>query len=117
MTHQFHAYVVSRDGVARYVGVTTKGVMRRWNYGHKQPGGKTRTALRDAIRKYGSSAFTVEHVASAWDIASLSDLERILIEQYDTLTPNGYNLKTGGFIGIVYSDEVRKRISEVTRGR
>ena len=107
----FHAYVVKREGVVRYVGVTTRGVERRWNHGHRQPGGKTRTALKDAIRKYGKDAFTVEHVACAWDTESLSDLERILIDQYGTLSPEGYNLKGGGFIGIVYSDEIRARIS------
>jgi group I intron endonuclease len=113
----FDAYIVSRNGEPRYVGVTTRGVDKRWRYGHLQPGGKTKSALKDAIKRHGRDAFVVEHVASARDMAELSDLERILIEQYNTLTPHGYNLKTGGFEGVTYSDEIREKIGAAKRGK
>lgn len=113
----FHAYVVSKDGMECYIGVTTRSVEKRWKYGHLQPGGKGRSALKEAIKKYGKEAFTITHIASAKNAVDLSELEKILVSQYNTIAPNGYNLTPGGFENIVSSKEVRKKIADANRGK
>jgi hypothetical protein len=68
------------------------------------------------IRKYGIDLFTFDHVACAFDEQSLSELEEILITQYDTFK-NGCNLTTGGQKRFGFSDETRALMSQRMTGR
>lgn len=106
---QFHAYLVSKGGVPKYVGITKRGVMVRWSE-HKKTQSQN-TAMANAIRKHGVDAFTVEHIASAIDYESLCAIERSLIEQYGTMSPKGYNLKEGGKQCFKFSEETKARMS------
>lgn len=111
----FNAYIVRIIATDRvcYVGATTRAVAERWQELKRQ----TQTAsLRAAIREYGYEAFEVVHVASAWDTASLSALEAILIAQYNTLEPNGYNSTTGGQQRFAMSLLTRARMSAAKKG-
>lgn len=105
----FDAYTVSLNGVVKYVGVTVQGVMARWK-AHIAPSSAC-IALRNAIQKHGASSFIIEHVACARSAEELGDLEAALIEQYHTISPKGYNLKSGGIRNVVFSDEVREKLS------
>ena len=104
----YQAYTVSRDGVVKYVGVTVRSLAVRWRQHCKVNSGCR--ALAAAIRKYGTDAFVIEHVASARDIAELGRLERDLIAQYNTLSPKGYNLRTDNMLNSVVSEETRVRL-------
>jgi len=102
-----------------YIGITTESLSRRVqrhiNYARKN----RPYALSAAIRKYGEKSFTAEHIASTKTVDDLVHVERILIKQYGSICPNGYNM-TGGGEGsycIKPSVEKRRKISESLSGR
>ena len=78
----------------QYVGITTQTVSQRWSDHCKA----NDTYLARAIRKHGKISFIIEHIASAGTIDDLKELEKILIQQHQTLKPNGYNVHPGGDI-------------------
>jgi hypothetical protein len=51
--------------------------------------------LVNAINKHGFDNFTKEVLWEGEDTQT-PEMERLMISKYDTLAPNGYNLKTGG---------------------
>lgn len=51
--------------------------------------------LHEAIRKYGEEKFYIE-VVEECDYEKLDELERYYIKKFNTLTPNGYNILSGG---------------------
>ena len=55
-------------------------------------------ALNNAIRKYGQNSFTIEVICET-DMDNIDDKEIQYINHYNSLVPNGYNLKTGGAKG------------------
>ena len=91
-----------------YIGQTTMPLQRRWYlHCHKSSGC---TALHNAIQKHGSTNFTVEQIDIACDKSELDKKEQFWIEHYQSVVPNGYNLKSGGNTPH-YSHESRKRMS------
>lgn len=66
--------------------------------------------LNNAIRKYGVSDFIVELVEYC-KIEDANDKEIFYIKEYNSLYPNGYNLKNGGSI-FTHSEESKKRVSK-----
>lgn len=56
------------------------------------------TALNAAIRKYGPKKFLVNCIMTC-PLESMDEWEEKLIKEYNTLSPNGYNLNTGGAKG------------------
>lgn len=54
--------------------------------------------LNNAIRKYGHSNFDLEVICDC-DLDDIDNNEMLYIKQYNSLVPNGYNLKTGGAKG------------------
>ena len=81
----------------QYVGLTAEYHKRLIS--HKCA--KTKSAFHAAIREYGYDNFVFTHIADAFDLQAACDLERMLIQQHNTLSPNGYNLTVGGQIGPV----------------
>lgn len=79
-----------------YLGITKRGSKRRWAEHISDARTGKMTALHIAIREFGIEAFTVEEICCARDVADLCEVERILIRQYDTRQPNGYNGDAGG---------------------
>jgi len=65
--------------------------------------------LNNAIRKYGVADFVVE-LLEYCAISDANDREIFYIAKYETLFPNGYNLKNGGSV-FTHSDESKKRVS------
>lgn len=98
-----------------YIGRTKRPLHERW-YAHcHRNSGCLR--LRNAIQKYGKESFKIEAIASAWNAENLIGLEALLIEQENTLSPNGYNLrKDTGFGSPEMSKETRQRMSERRKG-
>jgi len=73
-------------------------------------------ALNNAIRLYGAENFTVEVIDECNGSDEANDLETMYIALYNTLTPNGYNIKKGGS-GDRHTDESRAKISASKVGK
>jgi group I intron endonuclease len=65
--------------------------------------------LNNAIRKYGATDFTCE-LLEYCEIKDASDREIHFIKTFNSLFPNGYNLKNGGSV-FTHSEESKKRLS------
>lgn len=85
------------------------GIQNRWRL--HCASNSTCGPLKRAISEYGKSAFIIEQVDSADTREELNQKERFWIEKENTLAPNGYNKKPGGY-HITYSQEAKRRMSE-----
>lgn len=65
--------------------------------------------LNNAIRKYGKENFCVELIEYC-ETENADERETFYTLQLNTLFPNGYNLKLGGFV-FTHSDESKRRLS------
>ena len=102
-----------------YIGITTELLSRRVQRHINYARANKPYALSAAIRKYGERSFVAEHIASAKNKNDLACIERMAIDQYSSICPNGYNM-TGGGEGTYHikpSEEKRKKISDSLSGR
>ena len=65
--------------------------------------------LNNAIRKYGVEDFVVELIEYC-EISNADEREIHHIKEFNSLFPNGYNLKNGGSV-FTHTDESKKRVS------
>lgn len=70
--------------------------------------------LYDAIRKHGIGNFTSEIIWRCLDKVSLDISEDSFITLFETLSPNGYNLRGGGHSG-KFTDEVKIKIGALAK--
>jgi group I intron endonuclease len=98
----------------QYVGIT-KRLNRRWTE-HKMMNGDC-IALYSAFKKYGVDNFVFTHIADAFDKDAACTIERLLIEEKNTIAPHGYNMTTGGDGGFVMSEESRAKMSAAKKGK
>jgi group I intron endonuclease len=70
--------------------------------------------LNNAINKYGPDAFIVEAILTC-KIDDMTKYEDYFINKYNTLVPNGYNLRGAGRCGRA-SDETKRKMSESPAG-
>lgn len=96
-----------------YVGQTIQDVEARWK-DHLKKGSNCRY-LKSAINKYGVDNFDFKLVCITFD-NQLDDMEIKYIEQYNSLVPNGYNLRLGGNSGR-HNAETKQKISESLKNR
>lgn len=79
-----------------YIGQTVQPD-KRW-YQHKNMAAQEQPLMiiSRAIKKYGNDYFDFEVIAGckSWDDAN--DVETLLVSQYNSLVPNGYNVAAGG---------------------
>ena len=79
--------------------------------------GKGNRLIANAVKKYGNQdAFTYEILEANVFDELLPDLEVAYIAQFNTLSPHGYNLDSGGSHKIP-SEETRRKISKAHKGR
>lgn len=103
----------------KYIGQSINDPL--WVHGRvpKHFSGKTKgcSAIHAAIKKYGKDVFDVEviHYPGA-SIEALNAIEEWQIVKHGTLSPNGYNLKSGGGNGR-YSLESRQKMSDSHKGK
>ena len=111
LRHPPQAYLVTNKvNGKQYIGVTVKGIRRRWQ-GHidsARLGAKI--GIDGAIGVYGLESFMVEWIASAKSQEDLFELEKLLIAQHSTKGPNGYNMTDGGR-GCAPTEEQKRRLS------
>jgi len=94
----------------QYVGITSRPIENRINE-HRTA--TTKSAIHDAIVKYGIENFTVEQIDTANTYEELLEKEIHWIEKLNTFG-SGYNLTKGGegSLGRIASEETRQRLSE-----
>ena len=73
-------------------------------------------AFRDAIDKYTWDNFSHEILEENLTLEEANIFEELYITEYNTLSPNGYNLTTGG-LNYKKSEETCKKISESILGK
>lgn len=69
--------------------------------------------FHNALRKYGTNAFTFEVIAEAMSIEELNSLETFYIEHYDSID-NGFNIRQGGDNKTHHPESI-KRMSEAQK--
>lgn len=110
----------TRTHYKRLDKIIETGIQHRWKQ-HKSKAKQCKTEdvkkqcrfLNSAINKYGSDNFNIEEVHKC-DLKDIDYWEDYFIKKYNTLAPNGYNLREGGMSGSP-SDELRKHLSRKTK--
>lgn len=100
-----------------YIGQTIESLSKRWKR-HTWTSTKKRNAMAitNAIIKYGEENFIIEKIDDATSLEELNNKEEYYISTYNSLSPNGYNLQTGGGNRRL-SDETKLKISISNTGR
>jgi group I intron endonuclease len=101
-----------------YIGQTVGTMEDRWS-DHSRPcrgKNKNRSAVAQAISKYGKENFTMTQIDSADTLDELNTKEIKYIAQFNSLSPNGYNLLVGGNNKLCH-EETKAKISETLKGR
>lgn len=95
-----------------YIGQTNN--LHRRNTVHKNTAGCR--AFAAAIKKYGWESFAHEVLVDGLTLEEANRLEPELIANHNTMSPNGYNLRSGGE-SPAFSDETRKKLSDAAKER
>jgi group I intron endonuclease len=99
----------------QYVGQTLHpDIHTRWNQHKRKCKTMLGRCLFNAYVKHGIENFKFEIVCICFDEAC-NELEEFYIEKFNTLSPNGYNLKSGGK-NSRQNEETKKLISEKKKG-
>jgi group I intron endonuclease len=100
----------------KYIGQTQqKDIETRWK-AHKSLDKRTiGRYLLNAYTKYGIDKFKYQIICICFDEAC-NELEEFYINKFNSLSPNGYNLKAGGKNSKHHPDTIKK-MSEVLKGR
>lgn len=69
-----------------------------------------------AIRKHGKKNFSIKTLAKCNSLEELNHREQYYIRLFDTLYPNGYNLRPGGDNSMP-SDSTKKKMSKAKIGK
>lgn len=96
-----------------YVGQSVD-INNRWKE-HKKLHSNNSTYLYNSLKKYSSDGFDWV-VLEECSKEQLNSREIHWIEKLDCISPNGYNLKSGGGKNCYYSEETKKKMSESQRG-
>jgi group I intron endonuclease len=100
-----------------YIGQTIEDLKKRWSrHNWTCTKGRNAMAITNAIIKYGKENFIIEQIDTANTIDELNDKEIYYINKLNSLSPNGYNLTTGGGNKRL-SEETKRKISESNKGK
>ena len=91
-----------------YVGQTTKDLYKRWDDHFKKR--SNCRYLSNALLKHGKDAFEFKLICICFD-EDLNVYEKEYIKKFNTIVPNGYNIREGGNSEKQH-EETKKRISE-----
>lgn len=100
--------IINRINNKIYIGQTRCDVFERWRQ-HKKTKNSCRY-LKSAFDKYGIERFDFKLICICFD-EDLDKYERDYINKYNTIAPNGYNLREGGNGGR-HNQETKIKISE-----
>ena len=96
-----------------YIGQTIVDLDERWRQ-HLKPNSNCRY-LKASIKKYGVDSFEFKLICICFD-NDLDNYECFYMNKYNTLVPNGYNLREGGNSGR-HHEETKRKISETLKNR
>ena len=135
-TVYIHTNIINQK---KYVGLAKQKPERRWGtnghgYFKKKKGKYVQPAMVNAILKYGWDSFTHEIIQTGLTKKEAGNLEKQLIEKYQSNKPKyGYNIKDGGFDtfqtvsnhkkigearkGYKHSEETKKKIAQSNLGK
>ena len=99
-----------------YIGLTINDAEKRFKKHKSMIYSNGCSALYNAFKKYGIENFTVETIYSTDDKKELMRLEKLYISKFNTISPNGYNLTTGGE-NCKVTNETKVKISKALKGR
>lgn len=101
-----------------YIGQTINSIDKRFKQHLSQVNcANICSALYSAFTKYGKENFIIESIVSGeYSREELNELEIFYIKKFDSLSPNGYNLQSGGNSFMVV-ESVKKQTSEKLKGR
>lgn len=91
-----------------YIGMTTKTLKYRKNTHLNSMKCGSNYIFHNAIRKYGIDNFEWEIICECFSKEELNEKEIYYIKEFNTLTPNGYNISTGGSGGDMFTDNPNK---------
>jgi group I intron endonuclease len=120
-------YLIEFPNDKKYVGQTVKflksgkkwGYISRWK-AHINEAKRNLNYCRlldNAIRKYGSNNCNLKLICECLTFDELDEREKFYIKEYNTLTPNGYNLTSGGSNNHIQSIETCQKKSESLKGK
>lgn len=98
----------------KYIGQTRKSLLRRM---HEHTINDHCSVLFRAIQKYGVNSFNIKLLLVAPSVEYANEIEQKLIQLYNTLAPNGYNLRLGGGVNSSHSSESRIKMSKSAKLR
>jgi group I intron endonuclease len=94
-----------------YIGQTIQSLEDRWRQHRKKS--STCLYLKRAFEKYGIDNFIFEMICSC-DNEELDKLEIQYMTEFNSIVPNGYNLREGGNSGR-HNEETKRKISEALK--
>ena len=106
--------VINKINGKMYIGQTTKTLeerMKRHIYISKHD---PKTHFQKALNKYGAENFIFEELEICDSMSMLNEREQYWIKKYNTLSPYGYNLNSGGRNHFV-CDETKQEISNTLK--
>lgn len=112
MDKNFLIYKHTAPNGKAYIGQTNN--LHRRDIVHRNTNGCR--AFANAIKKYGWEAFAHEVLADGLTLDEANALEVAFIAKHNTMSPNGYNLKSGGKNGIPSPESIELAASK-RRGR
>jgi group I intron endonuclease len=106
-------YCLTSPSGKQYIGQTKRPIEKRLKEHCSNCSGSI--ILKAAIDKYGLNTFNVEILLQV-NNTLLNDYESKFIEVYNTMEPNGYNVRSGGSQQSTHSIESRQRMRESKLG-
>lgn len=108
--------VTNRLTGKQYVGQTLhEDIETRWNQHRRVCENMLGRHIAAAYKKYGIENFKFQIICICFDEAC-NDLESFYIKKFNTLAPNGYNLREGGK-NSKHSEESRQLMSQNRKGK
>ena len=96
---RFRAYLIRNQITGEcYIGITERALRARWGQHVTDAVNGRGSFLHEKMREFGVLNFSFEHIASARTRSDLHRLEKILVEQYESVE-HGYNQTRGGAAG------------------
>lgn len=100
-----------------YVGQTVRNLEIRWKeHLRDAKSRRSHTYFCNTLNKYGEENFTREVIYECQNQKELDEKEIFFVEEFQSLSPNGYNHAAGSGTGHI-SEETKKKMSKAGKGR
>lgn len=76
----------------------------------------SKSTISNAIQKYGKDNFKFEIILQGLEMKYILSMETYFIKEFNTLSPNGYNLTTGGWCTIV-TQKTKEKLRYLAKNR